>query len=504
MRTNRFAYLLASVAMSACTLAPGYEQPALPVADQWPEMKQATPAPVEPVEQKAAQPATAAEAALPAAEPSVAPEAVAETPVTPARSIPWQQFFISPDMQSVITTALENNRDLKIATLNIESARALYRVSRADLLPSINADGAMTRQHTPQNARTSGAASVERYDAGLSIPAFELDLFGRIRSLNDAALEDYFATEEAKKAVEITLIGETANAYLQWLADKKILALTNDTLAAQERSFSLIEATNRYGIASALDLAQAQTSVETARANQAIYTRRVAQDENALMLLLGASDRALLPANASLDNVQLMDNLPVGLPSDILLARPDIKQAEHNLKAANANIGAARAAFFPSVTLTGNYGFASDSLSKLFAGGSHPAWSFMPQVSLPIFAGGRNLAGLDYADAQQKIYVANYERAIQIAFREVADELAARKTLDQQFAAQKRLVDASARAHTLSKARYDAGIDRYLNVLDAQRSLYTAQQGAIDTQRERLSNLVNLYKTVGGGTELPE
>jgi len=319
--------------------------------------------------------------------------------------------------------------------------------------------------------------------------------------MNERALEEYFATEEAQQSARIALIAETANAYLTYLADKKLLGITEDTLKSQQEAYDLIKKRYDLGTSSQLDLEQARTSVETARANRARYLRFVAQDRNALELLMGtAPDTAILDA-LTLDTVELADNLPVGLPSAVLLERPDIRQAEHSLKAANANIGAARAAFFPAISLTGSAGFASESLSDLFKSGSSLAWSFIPSITLPIFEGGKNIANLDSATAGQKIAVAQYEKSIQTAFREVADELAARGTYTEQLAAQTALANATGNAYRISRARYDQGTDNYLSVLDSQRELYSAQQSEITVQQERLSNLVNLYKVLGGGKE---
>lgn len=456
--------------LAGCTMIPGYERPQSPVAAQWPQ----------------------------------GPAYAGLTGVEGAGifAVEWPSFFRSPQMRQIIETALDNNRDLRVASLRVEQARALYRVEGAALLPAVDAGAAMTRQGIPENASATGRdATTSAYSANIGTTAFELDLFGRIRSQNERALEEYFATEEARKAARIALIAETANAYLAYLADKKLLEITEDTLKAQEESFDLI--TRRYdlGASSRLDLEQARTSVETARANRARYLRAVAQDRNALDVLMGApADPAALDA-LTLDTVDLAHDLPVGLPSAVLLERPDVRQAEHMLKAANANIGGARAAFFPAISLTGSAGFASDSLSGLFKSGSALAWSFIPQVTMPIFAGGRNMANLDGATAGQKIALAQYEKTVQTAFREVADELAARGTYTEQLAAQAALAGAAGNAHTISRARYDQGTDSYLSVLDSQRELYSAQQAEILVQRERLANLVNLYKALGGGRE---
>ena len=460
----------AAALLAGCTMIPDYDRPDLPVSAGWPEGQ--------------------------------AYEGITGVSEADISKVNWQSFFLSSPMQQVIQTSLDNNRDLRVASLQVEQARALYRVERAALVPSINATGSGTRQGVPENASGLGKDTVSStYSANVGTTAFELDLFGRIRSMNERALEEYFATEEAQQSARIALIAETANAYLTYLADKKLLGITEDTLKSQQEAYALIKKRYDLGTSSQLDLEQARTSVETARANRARYLRFVAQDRNALELLMGtAPDMAVLDS-LTLDTVQLADNLPVGLPSAVLLERPDIKQAEHSLKAANANIGAARAAFFPTISLTGSAGFASESLSDLFKSGSSLAWSFIPQITLPIFEGGKNIANLDSATAGQKIAVAQYEKAIQTAFREVSDELAARGTYTEQLAAQSSLVSATGNAYRISRARYDQGTDNYLSVLDSQRELYSAQQSEITVQQERLTNLVSLYKVLGGGKE---
>ena len=344
---------------------------------------------------------------------------------------------------------------------------------------------------------TGQAQTGTSYRVQANIASYELDLFGRVRSLNEQALQEYFATDEARRAAQIALIAEVANAYLTLRADQRLLALTEETLQTQEKSLELVQMTFDRGISSKLDLVQSQTAVETARVNRYAFIRQVALDRNALTLLVGA------PIDAdALDRAENIDSfvadLPAGLPSDLLRNRPDIRQAEHVLQGANANIGAARAAFFPSITLTAAGGTASGSLSGLFEPGSG-AWSFMPQISLPIFEGGRNLANLEVAEIQKDINIARYEGTIQTAFREVADALAGRGTYDAQVAAQQALVDATDESYTLAERRYRSGIDSFLTLLDAQRSLYAAEQELIRTRLARVSNTVNLYKVLGGG-----
>lgn len=454
--------------LSACSLIPDYQKPELPVPQAW---RQPSTTEVENVRSD-----------------------------THSPTIRWKAFFTDPALQGLIQQALENNRDLRVATLNIEVARATYQVSRADLLPKVDANGSGTGQRIPEvlsQAMPKREQVTHQYNANLGVTAFELDLFGRLRSLNQQALESYFATAEARTTAEISLIAEVANTYLSLLGDRKQLELVERTLATRIRSLELIQKRLEGGISNELDRAQARTAVETARASRARYQRLVEQDLNALQLLVGAPVNQV-PMTADLDSVRLVEDMPVGLPSDLLLRRPDIVQTEHALKAANANIGAARAAFFPKISLTALAGFASPELSNLFDSSSR-AWTFAPSISIPIFDGGRNQANLDSAKANREIAVARYEKAIQAAFREVSDGLIARSTYVSQFGAQSALVDAAEVSYRLSDARYQQGIDSYLSVLDAQRSLFSAQQDLIQVQVQRLSNLVTLFKSLGGG-----
>jgi len=411
----------------------------------------------------------------------------------------WQDFFRSPKLRQVIALALENNRDLRVAVLNIETSRASYRISEAASLPSINADGSRTRSRTPKEVSSTGRTQIgSEYSASVGVTSYEVDLFGRVHSLEAQALEQFFATEEAKAVTQISLVAEVANDYLTFLTDRKLLALTQETLDSQQKSYDLVVRKFERGVASRLDVTQARTSVDTAQANLALYTRQVAQDRNALELVVGAAVPEELLTGESIGTNDFVTNLPAGMPSDLLLRRPDIREAEHTLKAANAKIGAARAAFYPKITLTGTAGTESTNLTDLFMGSSM-AWSFVPQISLPIFDGGTNEANLDTAKASRDIAVAQYEKAIQTAFREVADALAAYGTWGQQLDAQKSLVSSTTESYQLSHLRYDKGIDSYLNVLDAQRSLYSAQQTEISVELSRLSNLITLYKVLGGG-----
>ena len=418
-----------------------------------------------------------------------------------AAKMDWKEFFASSEMWLVIGTALQQNRDLKQAALNIQEARALYRIERADLLPNLNANADATlAESSNESSLTGRGGESELYEANLGVAAYELDLFGRLRSNNEAAINEYLATYQAKDVVHNALIAETANAYLQLLADQKLLSLTKKTLQAQQNTYDILAESLERGVSTEQDVARAETAVETARVNLHQYTRFVEQDKNALFLLMGIPyDEKFLP-KTTLDDVEIKDNLDPALPSEVLLMRPDIRQAEYELLARNADIGAARAAFFPSVSLTGTYGFASQDLSNLFTSGAAGAWTFLPQITLPIFQGGRNKANLELAEIRKEQAILSYEDAIQTAFREVADELAARATLDEQLKAQRRLVSAAQKVYDISDARYKSGIDSFLSVLDAQRELYTYQQNEIQIERQRLSNLVNLYRVLGGGS----
>lgn len=472
MKQLTLAAVAAALLLAGCTsMAPNYERPATPADAAWPSG-----------------PAYKAQTTT-----AVAPDA------TVAADIVWQDFIIDGNLQEVVRLALENNRDLRVAALNIDRARAQYQIQRADSLPAIGISGSGTSQRLPGDLSPSGQAGISRqYSAGVGTSAYELDLFGRVRSLNEDALQRYLATEESRKTVQLSLVAEVANAYLSLGADQERLQLAERTLESHKTSYQLIRRSHELGVASMLDLRQSQTLVESARVDVARFTSQIAQDKNALMLLVGGPlPEALLPQSQNDDRVTLAQ-LNAGLPSDVLLRRPDVVQAEHLLQAANANIGAARAAFFPRISLTASAGTTSSALSSLFDGGTG-FWSFMPQLNLPIFEGGRNRANLKVSQVDRDIAQAQYEKAIQSAFREVADALAQQGTLDEQLAAQTALVDASADNHVLSDARYRRGIDSYLSVLDAQRSLYAAQQGLITLRLTKNSNHVTLYKALGGG-----
>lgn len=464
------ALAMISLLTGCVSMAPNYTQPPLPVLAAFPNISSA-----------------AAQSANPAPR--------------PVSDIPWKDFFVDQKLQKLIELALKNNRDLKVATLNIERFQSLYQIRRADLLPHINATAAVNVQRTPEDLSSSGkAVTTDQYSIGLGVASYELDLFGRVQSLRDQALEQYLSTEQAQRSVQISLVAQVASGYLTLAADRERLQLARETLNNQQEYYNLTKSRHDAGVSSALDLNQARTSVDAARVDSARYTALVAQDENALSLLIGSRVPADLLPQQLTPNLTAMKEIPPGLPSDVLLNRPDILQAEGELKMANANIGAARAALFPRITLVSSIGFGSDELGGLFKGQNF-AWSFAPGISLPIFDGGSNKANLKVAEVDREIALARYEKAIQTAFREVADSLAQRSTIDEQLSAQQSLTEATTESHTLSRARYDKGVDSYLQVLDSQRALYGAQQSLIGVKLSRLANQVTLYKVLGGGTK---
>jgi multidrug efflux system outer membrane protein len=464
----REGLVVASIAafLAACTnLAPTYSRPAAPVAADWPTG-----------------PAYAARVADQAS----------------AADIAWQDFFVDERLRALIAQALANNRDLRVAALNIERARALYQIQRADLFPTVDAAASTLSQRVPADlARSGQATTTQIHQASVGFSAYELDFFGRVRNLNEQALQQTLATAETRRSVQISLVAEVANAYLTLAADRERLQLARGTLESQQTSYGLIRRRFDAGAATQLDLRRAQTTVETARADVARFTSQVAQDENALVLLVGAPVPSQWMSPILVEASSLAE-LPTGVPSDVLQRRPDIRQAEHRLQATHANIGAARAAFFPRITLTAAGGVASGDLGDLFKGGAG-AWSFLPQIVLPIFDGGRNRANLAASEVDRDIALAAYERSIQSAFREVADALAQRGTLGEQLDARRSLVEATEDTHRLSRIRFDEGAESYLEVLDAQRSMYAAQQDLITVRLSRLANQVTLYKVLGGG-----
>ncbi|NWD77278.1 efflux transporter outer membrane subunit [Pseudomonas gingeri] len=455
--------VLAVVALlgGCVNLAPQYQRPEAPVAGQW-------------------LPTTSAPAGAVAAD------------------LQWQQFFTDQRLSQLQSLALANNRDLRLATLNIEKAQAEYRIQRAAAFPSLVASASGTHSRTPASLSSGVATTSHEYSAQLGLSSYELDLFGRVQNLQDEALEAYLALTETRRSTQISLVAEVATAWQTLAADNEHLQLAWQTLRSQQATYELTRSSHALGGSSGLALAQAQTTVESARGDVAVYASQILQDRNALRLLVGSDiPDALLPGDSLQSAAQLVQ-VPAELPSSLLQRRPDVLAAEHTLKSANIDIGAARAAFFPSISLTASAGSASAALSGLFKGGSG-AWSFAPSVSLPLFDGGSNRATLDAAKVEREIQVQTYQQTLQSAFKEVADALAVRSTLDERLAAQQALTDASRKSFELSDALYRGGSQSYLEALDAQRTFYSAQQDLITLRLAEQSNRVSLYKVLGGG-----
>lgn len=462
---RRVFLLLVAVAMaSGCSMAPEYLRPQMPVAGEWPKLAALTP-----------------------------------DGQNAAALMGWKQFFPDKQMQLLIQLALENNRDLRVTAYNIERARALYRIQRAEQLPAVSATGTGTSQRVPAVLSSSGEHMITReYSAGVGLSSFELDFFGRIQSLKEEALERFLATEEAYRSARISLVAEVAIARLTLAADEERLAIAKATLESQQDTYTMIKRRFELGVSSELQLSQAQTSVDAARVDIARYTNQVEADRNALTLIIGTTIPQELLEHKPMSEFVLPDELPVGLPSEVLLLRPDILQAEHELKAANANIGAARANFFPSITLTTSVGYASNELADLFSNATR-VWNFIPRVNLPIFEWGATMARLDMSEVDKQIAVAQYEAAIQRAFREVSDALVQRRTVVDQLEAQISLVGAATKAYELSSARFDKGVDSFLEVLDSQRYMYSSRLNLVSVKLLQETNRVLLYKVLGGG-----
>ena len=460
---NKSLSLAAAALLAAgCSLIPDYRRAEPPVAAAWPA----------------------------SAEPAGARAAAATG---------WRSFFPDPRLQALIAAALEHNRDMAIAVARVEEARAQYGIARADRFPTVTAGLSRTASKTPADLSATGRTlNSQRYDANLAVTAFELDFWGRVRSLGESSLASYLATEEAQRAFRLSLIADVANAYLTLLELDERTALAQATLASRDETRKLVVKRRDVGLASDLDVLQTDGVRESARAEVASLLRQRAAAENALTLLVGRMP-APLPPGRGLAEQGIVNDLAAGLPAEVLLARPDVLAAEQRLIAAHANIGAARAAFLPKILLTATLGSASRALAGLFDAGSG-AWTFQPAMSLPLFDMGRTAASVDVAEARRNVAVAEYERTIQQAFREVADLLAAREHLATQFAA----LDAAARTQAerlkLAEARYNAGIASYLEVLDAQREAFAAQQGAVQTRRAFLAAAAQLYKALGGGS----
>jgi len=462
MHMNRRLLILSTgigLILAGCSLAPQYTQPQSPIPQEWPQGT--------------------------------------TYPATPELS--RQEFFPDKQLQKVIGMALENNRDLRLAIMNVERARALYGVQRAELFPAVNASGGGGKQHFSNDLIGPGDPKTsEQYNLDLGVASWEIDFFGRMRSLKDQALEEYLATDEARRGAQITLVSEVARVYLTLAADLEKQKLSQSTLETQQAAYGLVQKRYDVGIATELDLKRAQVPMDTARGDVARFTQLVAQDQNALQLLAGSPiPKKLLPTE--LGSVIPPREISPGLSSEGLLRRPDIMAAEHRLKGSYAYIGAARAAFFPRISLTTAIGTASDELSGLFSSGSG-TWNFTPQIIVPIFD-ARVWAALRVSKADREIVLTQYEKAIQTAFKEVADALAVQGTINQQIAAQQSLVSAVAATYRLANKLYIEGVDSYLSVLDAQRSHFEAQQNMVALRLTKVANLVRLYAVLGGGGE---
>ena len=453
--------LVFALSLGGCSMAPTYQRPAAPVPQAWNTDSSQSGAEV--------------------------------------GGLDWQAFITDAELRRLVGIALDNNRSLRQTLLDIEQARAQYRIQRADRVPGLSAGASGNRQRVPADLASEGVSDVtSSYQVGLSLPEYELDLFGRVKSLSDSALEQYLATEEAGRSAQIALVAEVSQAYLTYDGAQRCLELTHRTLASREDSFVLIEQRRAAGAATALDYQEALGLVEQSRAELERNQRQKQQAFNALVLLLGTQDAAKeLPA-VSRDELRLIQDIAPGTSSDLIERRPDILAAERRLKARNADIGAARAAFFPRISLTGSFGTSSAEMSGLFGGGSR-SWSFVPNLSLPLFDAGRNSANLDLAEVRKDAAVAEYEGTIQTAFREVADALAATDTLRREEVARRALANTSNETLKLAKARYEGGVDSHLRYLDAQRSDFLNELALIETSTERQIALVDLFRALGGG-----
>ena len=461
MRISAFSTLVIAMLLGGCSLAPTYERPVAPVADNW------------------------------------AGESTKQG--SPINQLVWQTFIVDPDMRRLVVIALDNNRSLRQTLLDIEQARAQYRIQRADRVPGLNANAAGNRQRLPADLANNGRPGVTSdYQVGLSLPEYELDLFGRVKSLSDSALQEYLATEEGARAAQIALIAEVSQTYLVHDGAQRRLDLTQQTLTSREYSFALISQHRSNGTATALDYQEALGLVEQSRAEQESNLRQKQQAFNALVLLLGTKDAAKSIPDRLQTEPMLVQDITPDTTSTLIERRPDILAAEHRLQARNADIGAARAAFFPRISLTGSFGTSSAQMSGLFDGGSR-SWSFVPNLSLPLFDAGRNSAGLSLAEARKDSAVAAYEGTIQTAFREVADALAATDTLRREEAARRALVNTSRETLNLARARYEGGIDSHLRYLDAQRTSFVNETAFIEVSTQRQIALVDLFRSLGGG-----
>lgn len=459
MKAKLISVSVAALMLSACNMAPDMEQRELPVAQNYDVQ------------------GTAGD----------------------INALNWQSFFTNAQLQQLIALTLENNKDIKTAALNVQQVRAMYQIEDSALYPSIDLNAAGTRQRLPADLSGTGQATIsENYSATVGLTAYEIDLWGKVRNQSEQALQNLYAAEYSLTSVRISLISELVNAWLNYATDKELLALANETLKSQQESLELTRKTFALGAASQLTLSQLESTVATAKVDIANYQRLLKRDKNALDFLVGKTVTADLLPNQNIDDVLNLPDVPVGLPSELLTQRPDIKAAEHDLLAANANIGVAKAAFYPSISLTANAGTASADLSNLFDSGSG-TWSFVPSINLPIFNMGRNQANLDVAKAQQEMALTSYEQTIQQAFKEVSDALADREGYMHQLDALSDLYQSNELSFTLSDARFQKGADSYLQVLDAQRNWYSAGQQLILGKQAYLASQINLYKALGGG-----
>jgi multidrug efflux system outer membrane protein len=453
MRKSLSFCLVGALLLSGCAMIPRYERPVAPVASQYP--------------------------------------GVTATNASAAATQSWTNYFADERLKQLIGLALTNNNDFQVAVLNVEQSQAQYRITWSASLPTVNANGSYQKAH-------ANGATADQWSASLGSTAYEVDLFGRVRSLNRQALEQYFATVEGKRSAQVSLVAEVATEYFTLRQTEEQIALAKQTLQTVQDSYALNKATFDAGASSELDLRTAEGQVQTAKINLLTYERDRAQAENYLVLLIGQPVPTNLPPPRAFSDTNLLADIPAGLPSELLQQRPDILEAEHTLKAANANIGAARAAFFPTITMTASVGSTSAEFEKLFGGGTG-VWSFSPQVTVPIFTAGQNLASLDAAKVSKRIEVQNYMKAIETAFREVADALVASRSYTEQIGEESILVTAQQRRFELANLRYRQGEDTYLNVLSSQQDLYNAQQDLLQARFRQLSSQILLYKAVGGG-----
>ena len=466
-RMSMAGFMTVGALLAGCSLMPDYQRPAPPVATQWPNAAQ--------------------------------PDGVRKAAERKATETDWRSFFPDQRLQALITAALEHNRDMRIAAARVEEARALHGITRADRLPGVDATGSGQLARTPGDLSATGKANISRrYDIGLSLLSFELDFWGRVKSLDEAALSSFLASEEARRALRLSLISEVANAYFTLLEMDERTRLAHETVKSREETRTLIARRREVGLAGDLDFLQADGALELLRAELASLQRQQAAAANALVLLVGQQPSGL-PEGRTLPDQDIVADLAADLPAEVLLQRPDVLAAENRLMAANANIGAARAAFLPRISLTAGLGTASSALSGLFGGGSE-SWNFQPVLRLPLFDGGRSAAGVDLAEARKVIAVAEYEKTIQQAFREVADLLAARTHLVEQLRAQQAAEKAQNERLRLAEARYKAGVTSHLEVLDAQRESFSARQATVQTRRAWLAAAAQLYKALGGGS----